>query len=216
VEIERYDYLGNSNIGFYATVSNEQSIFPPEFDKKEIFETESVETYIARTRLVGLFTAGNSNCLLVPNNITDRERNKLEESDVNFQVLETRDTALGNLILANDEGAVISDNLEEHEEEIEEALEVPVKVAEIAGASTVGTAGIANSHGSVIHRDAGESEAEVIKNLLELEDIDIGTVNLGSPFVGSGAVANDSAILVGEDTSGPEIGRIDRTMVERE
>jgi translation initiation factor 6 len=216
MEIERYDYLGNSNIGFYATVSNEQSIFPPEFDKKEIFETESVETYIARTRLVGLFTAGNSNCLLVPNNITDREREKLEESNVDFQVLETRDTALGNLILANDEGAIISENLEDHRQEIEEALEVPVKIAEIAGSSTVGTASITNFHGAVIHRDASEEDAGTVKEHLELEDIDIGTVNMGSPFVGSGAVANDSAVLVGEETSGPEIGRIDRTMVERE
>ncbi|MFB6241463.1 MAG: translation initiation factor IF-6 [Candidatus Nanosalina sp.] len=214
MEIERYDYLGNSNIGFYATVSNEQSIFPPEFDRKGIFDTDHVETYIARTRLVGLFTAGNSNCLLVPNNITDREEQKLEESDVDFRIIETRDTALGNLILANDKGAVISENLEDKREEIEDALEVPVEVGKIAGAYTVGTAAIANSHGAVIHRDASEDDAENVKSQLELEDIDIGTVNLGSPFMGSGALANDSAILVGEDTSGPEVGRIDRTMVK--
>jgi translation initiation factor 6 len=216
VEIERYNYQGNSNIGFYATVSNQQSIFPPKFDKKEIFDTEYVETYIARTRLVGLFTAGNSNCLLVPNNITDRERDKLEESNVEFREIETRDTALGNLILANDSGAVISENLEDKKDEIEDALEVPVKVGKIAGTSTVGTAGIANSHGAVIHRDASEEDAELVKDQLDLEDIDIGTVNLGSPFMGSGALSNDSAILVSEDTSGPEVGRIDRTMVDHD
>jgi translation initiation factor 6 len=216
VEIERYDYLGNSNIGLYATVSNQQAIFPPEFQKKNIFDTDSVETYIARTRLVGLFTAGNSNCLLVPNNITDREKQKLEESSLNFQIIETRDTALGNLILANDKGALISENIEDKKEEIEEALEVPVKVGTIAGGSTVGTAAIANSQGAVIHRDAEEEDAELVKDHLDLEDIDIGTVNLGSPFMGSGALANDSAILVGEDTSGPEVGRIDRTMVNHD
>ena len=216
MEIERYNYEGNTNLGFYATATNTQSIFPPEFNKKEIFETDYCETYIARTRLVGLFTAGNSNCILVPDTITDREQEKLEESDVNFHVIETRDTALGNLILANDSGAVISENLEDSKEEIEKALEVPVEVGSIAEVKTVGTAAIVNSHGAVIHRDASEEDAEHIKEVLQLEDIDIGTVNLGSPFVGSGAVSTDKAILVGEDTSGPEIGRIDRTMVDRD
>ena len=216
MEIERYNYEGNTNLGFYATATNTQSIFPPEFNKKEIFGTDYCETYIARTRLVGLFTAGNSNCILVPDTITGREQEKLEESDVNFHVIETRDTALGNLILANDNGAVISENLEDSKEEIEEALEVPVEVGSIAGVKTVGTAAVANSHGAVIHRDASEEDAEHIKEVLQLEDIDIGTVNLGSPFVGSGAVSTDKAILVGEDTSGPEIGRIDRKMVDRD
>jgi translation initiation factor 6 len=213
--LDRYNYLGNSNIGFYATVSNRQSIFPPEFDKKDIFDTDYCETYIARTRLVGLFTAGNSNCILVPNIVTDREKQNLEESDVEFKIIETKDTALGNLILANDKGALISEKIENQRGEIEDALEVPVEVGSIAGSTTVGTTGLANSYGAVIHREASESNAEDIKELLELEDIDIGTVNTGSPFVGSGGLANDSGILVGEDTSGPELGRIDRTMIEK-
>jgi len=216
MELERYNYQGNTNLGFYATTSNQQSIFPPEFDRKEIFETDYCETYIARTRLVGLFTAGNSNCIIIPNVITDREREKLEESEVDFHILETKETALGNQILANDKGALISEKLEEHQEEIEEALEVPVHIGEIAGIENVGVTATANSHGAVIHREASEEEAEHVMDVLQIEDIDIGTVNLGSPFIGSGAVANDSAILVGEDTSGPEVGRIDRTMVKRE
>lgn len=217
MEIERYDYLGNSNIGFYATVANDQAIFPPEFNRKDIFETEeSAETYIARTKLVGLFTAGNSNCILVPETVTDREREKLEESGVDFKVLETQETALGNLILANDKGAIVSEDLEDDIDEIEEALEVPVEIGEVAGISNPGVCAIANSEGAVLHREASEEEAEKIKDVLELEDVDIGTTNGGSPFVGAGALANDSAVLVSENTTGPEVGRIDRTMADRE
>lgn len=217
MEIERYDYLGNSNIGFYATVANGQAIFPPEFNRKDIFDTEnSVETYIARTKLVGLFTAGNSNCILVPETVTDREKDKLEESGVDFKVLETQETALGNLILANDKGAIISEDLEDDTEEIKEALEVPVEIGEVAGISNPGVCAIANSLGSVIHREASEEGAKNIKEVLDLEDIDIGTTNGGSPFVGAGSLVNDSAVLVSEDTTGPEVGRIDRTMADRE
>lgn len=217
MNIERYDYLGNASTGFYATVTNSQLIIPPEFDGHNVFETEKVvETYIARTRLVGLFTAGNSNCIIVPETVTERERSKLEESDIDFHVLETTGTALGNMILANDKGAVISEQLEHVKDEIKEALEVPVETGEIAGVSNPGVCGVANSQGAVIHREASKEEAEHVKEVLQLKDIDIGTTNGGSPFVGAGALANDKGILVSENTTGPEVGRIDRTMVEHE
>lgn len=210
--IQRYNYRGETNIGFYATVTPSQAIFPPEFKRKGFFDVEFVETYIARTRMVGLFTAGNSNCILVPDNVTEHEQEKLEESGVDFHVLESRENALGNLILANDKGAVISRRIEQHQEKIEEALEVPVTVADVAGLPSPGVCAATNRHGVLLHREATEEEAEKIRDALDVEEVDIGTVNLGSPYIGSGLVGNGGNILVGEDTSGPEIGRIDRTL----
>ena len=213
MDIEKYNYTGNESIGFHATVTQKQAIFPPEFKKKDEFTAKkTVETYINRTKLVGLFTAGNSNCILIPKETTSREREKLEEADITYQVLDSPDNALGNLILANDQGAYISEKLADKEEEIEDALEVPVTVGTIAGLQNPGVGGLTNSRGAVIHREASEQEAEKVKKALKLEDIDIGTVNLGSPYTGSGGIATNELILVGENTSGPEIGRIDRTM----
>ena len=213
MDIEKYNYTGNENIGFHATVTEEQAIYPPEFKRKEKFSAEKeVETYINRTKLVGLFTAGNSNCILIPEEATEREKDKLEEAGIEFQVIETPDNALGNLILCNDKGAYISEKLADQEEEIEEALEVPVTTGKIAGIQNPGVCGLTNSNGAVIHREASEEDAEKVKRALDLEDIDIGTINLGSPYTGSGGIATEDMILVGENTSGPEIGRIDRTM----
>jgi len=211
--IERYNYRGDPNIGFNATVTPAYAIYPPEFKSKDFFNKEkSLETFIGRTRLVGLFTAGNSNCLLLPQNVTDRERSKLEESDIPFRTLETRENALGNLILANDKGALISEKLSDQKEEIAEALDVDVEVGEVAGLPGVGACGVANNHGVLIHREATEEEAETAKRVLQVENVDIGTINLGSPYMGSGVVGDDENILVGEDTSGPEVGRIDRNL----
>ena len=216
MEILQYSYLGNSNVGIYATVSNEQAIFPPEFGERKVFDSENtVETYIARTRLVGLFTAGNSNCILVPDIVTEAEKRKLEESGVEFHVLETDETALGNMILANDNGAVISENLREKKEEIEEKLGVDTKVMSLAGTPNPGSCGVANSTGALLHRDISEDEAETVKEVLEVDRANIGTVNVGSPYVGSGVLTNDNAVVTGEDTTGPEIGRIDRTLVRK-
>lgn len=210
--IERYNYRGETSIGFYATVTNSGAIFPPDFKRKDFFDGEHVETYIAKTRMVGLFTAGNSSCILVPDTVTDREKEKLEESEIDFHILESRENALGNLVLANDSGAVISGRIEQHREEIEEALEVPVTVADVAGLPSPGVCGAVNTKGVLLHREASEEEAERVKEALDVEEVDIGTVNLGSPYIGSGLIGNDDNILVGEDTSGPEIGRIDRTL----
>lgn len=214
MSIDRYNYEGNTNIGFYAMVTPEQNIFPPDFTRKDHFEGDTAETFIGRTRLVGLFTAGNSEKILVPDIITRREKEKLEDSGVEFEVLETNETALGNLILANDSGAIISKRLEGHSKEIEEALGVPVEMMDIAENPTPGVCGIANNHGAVLHRNADEETAEAVMKALDLEDVDIGTTNMGSPYAGAGAVATDEEVLVGEDTTGPEIGRLDRTLFQ--
>jgi len=216
MSVEKYNYEGNTNTGFYITTSNKQSIIPPGFDNQKILGENVCETFIARTRLVGLFTAGNSNCILIPNNITQRERENLEQSEIDFKEIKTQETALGNQILANDKGAIISKNLEKHKENISDALKVPVKVGEVAGIKNVGSAATTNNRGSIIHREASEKEAEKLKNTLKLENIDIGTINTGSPFIGSGAAANNTTVLLGEDSTGPEIGRIDRTMIKHE
>ena len=39
--------------------------------------------------------------------------------------------------------------------------------------------------------------------------MDVGTVNLGSPLVGSGLLANSYGYLAGDETTGPELGRIE-------
>ena len=214
--IEKYNYEGDHNIGFSATVTPEYAIFPPQFKRKDFFSVEKTcVTFINRTRLPGLYTVGNSNCILVPAEITEHERSKLEESEIEFEEIETNNNALGNLILANDSGAIISPKIEHKAEKIEKALDVNVEVGRIADLPNPGSTAVANNKGGLVHREASEEEAKRVKETLELEDIDLGTVNLGSPYMGSGIICNDDDALVGENTSGPEIGRVDRVLETR-
>lgn len=214
MEIERYNYRGDTNVGFYATATNSYTVLPQNFDRKEYMPGKTVRTRIAGTNLVGLFTAGNSNCLLLPESVKDRELEKVKESGIEYHVLESVENALGNVILANDTGALISEEMADYREEIAEVLGVEVETGSMAGISNPGVCGVANSNGALIHRDASEQEAENVKNVLGVEKVDIGTINTGSPYLGSGMVLNDSFALVGENTTGPEIGRIDRTLFE--
>ena len=210
--IEKYDFKGSENLGFHAVVTNEYILVPQDFNRRDLFEgLEVIETKVAKTDLVGLFSAGNSNGIIVPREVSDLEKTRFEDSGVDFKVLESRSNALGNLILCNDQGALISPKLEDFSEEISEALNVDVTVGKISGLNP-GVSAVANSKGAVIHRDASEEDAEMVMEALDLEEIDIGTVNMGSPFVGSGAAGNDEDLLAGENTTGPEIGRFDRTL----
>lgn len=216
MSIEKYNYRGDINIGLYAIATNEYLVVPREFTRKDFFPQDAVETRIAGTRLIGLFTAGNSNCLLLPDSVKDREKKKLEDAGIPVQVIENNENALGNLILANDKGAVISEKLEDQKDVIEEALDVPVEIGGIAGIANPGSCGVANKNGVLIHRDASEEEAEHVRDALKVEKVDIGTVNMGSPYIGSGIVSNDEYFLVGEDTTGPEIGRIDMVLMQED
>lgn len=214
--IEKYDYRGDINIGLYAIATEEYLIVPREFKKKDFFPQEAVETRIAGTRLIGLFTAGNSNCLLLPDSIKEREKNNLEEAGIPIHVIENNENALGNLILANDKGAVISEKLEDQKEEISEALDVPVETGEVADITNPGSCGVANKNGVLIHRDASEEEAEHFRDALKVDKVDISSINMGSPYIGSGVVSNDEYFLVGSDTTGPEIGRIDMILMQED
>lgn len=215
--IEKYNYEGDHNIGFAATVTPKFAIFPPEFKRKEFFSVDKTcVTFINRTRLPGLYTVGNSSCILVPSEITEHERSKLEQSDIEFETLDTKVNALGNLIIANDSGAIVSPKIKDKVEEIEESLGVNAEASKIADLPNPGSTAVANNKGALLHREASEEEAEKVKEVLGVEKVDIGTINLGSPYMGSGVICNDDDSLVGENTSGPEIGRIDRVLKTRD
>jgi len=165
--IEKYNYRGDINIGLYAISTNEYLVVPRDFKKKDFFPQDAVETRIAGTRLIGLFTAGNSNCLLLPDSVKDREKKKLEDADIPIHVIESNENALGNLILANDKAAIISEKLEDQKDEIAEALDVPVEVGSIADITNPGSCGVANKNGVLIHREASEEESKAFPRCIE-------------------------------------------------
>ena len=71
-----------------------------------------------------------------------------------------------------------------------------------------GMAGIATNKGVLVHPKASQEEISVIEELFALP-VDIGTVNFGSPLVGSGLIANSKGYVAGEETTGPELSRIE-------
>lgn len=205
------DYRGDPNIGMYGFATDSYAVLAREFKLAEKLDVDVHSTYLSNTTLVGVFAAGNSNGVVVSNVATDREVDELRDGGLDVTVIDADHTAVGNLVLCNDEGAYISEHLADHSEEISEALGVPVETGKIADLHIVGSAGIATNQGLLLHREATEDQLATIEDLLGVEG-DIGTVNFGSPFVRTGIVATSDRVLVGNDTTGPETARIDEAL----
>lgn len=209
---------GNSNIGLYIYCNNDYALAGVEVpDKvvekaKEILDVPVHQITIAGTSLVGVFLAGNSNCLLIPNIAFDHEIAAIEKLGINYKIINTTFTTLGNNLVCNDFGCVASTDFSaETKKIIKTALNVPVQSGTIAGLPTVGSAIAINSKGGIVHTEVSDNEMAVLQKVLQIE-LDVGTVNLGGNYLASGIVANDKGFLVGDISGGPEIIHIDNLL----
>jgi len=176
---------------------------------QEALSARLIEVSVYSSALIGLFTAGNSRCLLVPHIVSREEYDALAESvDLEVVPLKSRITALGNAILANDYGALIHPEFTEGEAElIEEALGVKVFRGTIAGIPVVGSLAVVTNKGGLVTEGATEEELRRLEEIFDVEFLP-GTINDGSRFIRLGLVANDRGAVVGYSTTPLEINTV--------
>ena len=207
---------GSSYVGVFARATDDCLLIRPdvEADRLEAFEAElgvsAVPTTVAGSGTVGALAVGNGNGLLVSERVRDRERDRIEAATgVAVSELPGRINAAGNVVLANDSGAYVHPDLtREAVRAVGDALDVPVERGTLADVRTVGTAAVATEAGVLCHPKTTDAELDALEDVFGVY-ADIGTINYGGPLVGSGLVANAEGYVVGRDTSGPELGRIE-------
>jgi len=211
------DVFGSPNIGVYCFCNEKSAIVPPGLTTKKINDfsnalgVEVCKTTIGGSTLVGALTAGNSNGILVPHIIRDYEFDRINKF-CKVNVVETNWTALGNVILSNDFGAVIHpDAAEELRTYVKDELKVQAINARINNLSFVGSLAIATNKGAILSPNTSAEELAVIEEALHV-DIDVSTTNGGVPFVKSGILANSKGAVVGPLTRGAELMQITRTL----
>jgi translation initiation factor 6 len=124
---------------------------------------------------------------------------------IRVEALPSRYTSVGNLVVANDKGALASPILDrEALRLLEEVLQVPVHTTRVAGYIQVGAVVVATNTGCVAHPEASDEELKALSEWLGVPATP-ATVNDGVPFLASGIVANNRGIVVGSATSGPEL-----------
>ncbi|WP_158058373.1 translation initiation factor IF-6 [Halorussus halophilus] len=212
----RAAFLGSSYVGVFARATDDYLLVRPDVeddlvaDLAEELEVQAIQTNVGGSSTVGALAVSNSNGLLVSSRITDREKDRLEdELDVPVGELPGRINAAGNVVLANDSGAYVHPDLSrEAVQAVQDTLDVEVERGKIAGVRTVGTAAVATDRGVLCHPKTTDAQLDLLEEVLDVP-ADIGTINYGAPLVGSGLLANAHDYVVGQDTTGPELGRIE-------
>jgi len=215
----RAAFSGSAYVGVFARATDDCLLVRPDVDDDlredlaDELDVPAVATTVGGSGTVGALATGNGNGLLVSSRVRDRERDAIAEATgLPISELPGRINAAGNVVLANDSGAYVHPDLSESAvRAVEDGLDVPVKQGVLAGSRTVGTAAVATNDGVLCHPDATDGELDFLEELLGVP-ADIGTVNYGAPLVGSGLVANDHGYVVGQDTTGPELGRIESAL----
>ncbi|MGL6299098.1 MAG: translation initiation factor IF-6 [Methanobacteriaceae archaeon] len=216
--LKRMNLTGNPNLGVYITVTDNIAIIPlnlPEVMEnalKEALEVETIRTTIAGSNLNGALAVGNSNGLIVSPHALDKEIDIIESFGITVNRLSDKYTAVGNIIAANDNGAIASPLLSiESKKIVEKTLDIEVKSASIGGFNIIGSLICANNKGALLHPQATTDELELAEEVFKVEG-NIGTVNHGVKLVGACSVANSKGVIVGEDTTGVEMARIEESL----
>lgn len=211
-------YFGNPWIGMFIKTNDEVTMLPVDsMDKldaivKENLGTEIVKASIADSNLLGIYVAMNSNGLVVPNIIEERELSAIRKSGLNVHVSKERNNANGNNIAVNDKGGIVNPNCEKAEiKEMEDVLGVELVQKSIAGYSTVGSACIATNTGFLAHFKSSEDEMKELKDVFRVYG-NKGTVNTGTGFVSYGVVVNKNGYVAGENTTAFELGRVEEAL----
>jgi len=217
MNVSKADFRGDPNVGLYGVVTDRFAILPE--DKMDIsgLNVGVIYSTVAQTDLCGVFISANSHGVIIPRIVTDREEKRIREGikkvgkDINILKLDINETCLGNLILCNDNAAIISPALEKYSDSISKCLNVPVITGTVLDLEIIGSLCVATNKGFLLTINGEEGEFEFLKKNLKVTG-DIGTVNFGGTYPKSGVLANSSGALIGKLTTGPESARIEEAL----
>ena len=206
------DLFGNASIGVYSLVNDRIAIVPPQVSEakrrkvEEWLKVKVVATTVGKSLVIGALACSNSNGVLLPQFATEDEVDAIKSAaDINVDVMDTKKTAYGNMVLANDKGAVVDPRMEKgHMDKIADTLDVEVVHGEIAGLPYVGSLATATNKGVLAHPLLKDEERKVLSDVLKVP-VDVGTVNCGIPYVSTGLIGNSYGAVVGLLTTGPEM-----------
>jgi translation initiation factor 6 len=217
--IARYDFEGDSNVGAFGVATDRYVFVSPNMSEdsldtiERVFNLPLVQSTVATLDAVGLVSVANSNGLLIPYTANDDELTALKAyPDIRVDWIDDRMTALGNIILANDKGAICHPDFDETaRKKISDVLDVEVVPGTVARLPTVGSNTAVTNRGAVVHPMATTEEIDQISQLLKVH-VEVGTVNRGSPYTSLGVMANQDSMIAGSETTGVELAHISQVL----
>ena len=216
--LKRVDIVGNPNVGVFITATDDIAIVPYTLldDRvdviKQTLEVEVIKSSISGSSLIGSLAVANSNGIVVSPHVLDREVEQFKDIGLKVATIPGEYTAVGNIVAANDKGAIASPFLSpEAIEVIEETLDVDVSTSHIVGSDIIGSLIKVTNKGFLISKNALQSEVNFAREVFGVEG-DIGTVGRGIPLVGACIIANSTGAIVANNSTGPEMARVEEAL----
>lgn len=210
--IAKLDYEGHSELKTYVCLTNAYAIVGRAEASnvvdflKERLSFPVVETTIGNIKSVGVQCVGNKYGLVCSQNINDHElmhiRNSLPKEIAVARIYDKLN-ALGNNILCNDHICIVNPEFKATDE-LEQILKVPVVKMSLGKLPLVGTFGVMNNKGILVHPQMNENEIREISEMVKLDAI-ASTINKGRNEIGSGIIANDFIVIVGRRSTNIEL-----------
>jgi len=211
---KRLKIAGSSLLGVFACCTEAAVLVPPETAPGAMRALERYlgvapqKTLVAGSSVVGSLVCGNSRGFVLSPHASGEDLARLSFLG-KVARLPGKISAAGNVILANDTAALVHPGLSDRAcESVARTMGVDVRRGTIGGLKTVGMTSVVTNQGVLAHPRLTETELAELEDLFGLP-VDVGTVNFGSPLVGSGILANGRGYVAGDETTGPELGRIE-------
>jgi len=219
LSITRLSLYGNPNIGAFTFATDTFALIPPDMppgaaeDFSSALGVPTFRATVGGSVLLGIFLTGNSRGVIVPNSATEEEISFIErEAKVPVAVYDGKKNALGNMILVNDRAAMVGSGIDPVLKDlIAKHLKVKVHEGRIATLSMPGVCAVINNRGIVAHPLTSEEEMARLGELFNIP-VDVSTINCGFPYLRVGMTANSHGVIVGEETTGPEMARIESSL----
>ncbi len=204
--------FGCASIGVYSLATNKMMIVPPQTPEKvnrigEMLGIPVTRTTVGGSVVVGSLACANSNGIILPHYTREKEVKaiKATSEDSNISLIKTKRTAYGNMVLANDVGAICDPRLKPKTIKIvSDSLGVEVVPSEVAGLPYVGSLALATNRGILTHPLLKDEELKLLEDVFKVP-VNVGSINCGIPYVATGLIGTDRDVVAGNLTTGPEM-----------
>jgi translation initiation factor 6 len=216
--LQLLDFNENPNLGVFCRANDDIAFIRKGLPKKvkdkiiSVLGIDLIELNISDATIVGSLLTFNSNGAIVCDFIDEDSLKIIESHGLKVTVISDKINAVGNDILVNDNGALVHPDFKDKTiKNIQKTLEVPVFRGTIGSLKTVGMAAVVTNKGLLCHPKVTDDEKRNLEKIFRV-NVMIGTVNHGSPVIGSGIVANSKGAIIGNLTTGIEMGRIEEAL----
>jgi len=215
---QKLDFNENPNVGVFCRANDDFVFIRKGLSKKvknkivDALKVELVEMSIFDASVIGSLLALNSKGAVVTDFVDKVGVKTIKDQGLDVCIISDVINAAGNDILVNDNGVLVHPEMKNKSlKAIEKVFNAPVQRGTIGSLKTVGMAAVVTNKGCLCHPKVTPDEIKVLESVFDVE-VMIGTVNHGVPLIGSGLVANSKGAIIGNLTTGIEMGRIEEAL----